>query len=131
MKAVEHEENEAMEVATEETAPGCMDTGFRAGPQAEPTQCWASGHVDRLWAQTHSLVMVYHVRGCALGSQAGKTHATNCPHGGSPDAERTDLFPGYFHVTKSTMYSEEQGVEVGAACKPQHLVCSPSPAVPG
>lgn len=57
--------------------------------------------------------------------------AKNSPHGGSSDAERMSLFPGYSHVTKTTTHTARNGVGVGAVGDPGLADACSSPVTGG
>ena len=63
------------------------------------------------------------------GSMGGRPLESSL--GGSPDAQRMSLFPGYFHITKTTTRSEEGGGGRGGCCGRTLLPAQrPSKAVP-
>lgn len=107
VKAVEREEN--MTESKQGNDPRVQGYGRRL-------LCGGSGQgpqAGRLAAWTGLGPGAQHGPGLSLprpqepGSMGGRPSESSL--GGSPDAQRMSLFPGYFHVTKTTMHSEVRG----------------------
>ena len=89
-------------------------SGSGQGPQAGRLAAWTGLGPGAQHGPALSLLKPQ-----APGSMGGRPSESSL--GGSPDAQRMSLFPGYFHVTKTTMRSEEGG-GVGAVGTPYYLL---------